>query len=290
MVQDGIASDLHTFTLNVIDHCVQCLVSSVMQTRFKHISSRRRQTPSGKFVKEFIVQVNGTTHGGRHASLPAAKETLCKVLKTRALVPIAKKKKNMLRKVSHTVGLSFHTGIGRWLGNQIALGETFETEPEGRAALKAFAKKQLKRKRPVGSIDLELQGDQKKKPTSSSIPPSLMVQRVQKLVLWGERGRNCSGEVGFKKKNFPADLWCSLAHCEKSKAMYEKLPVTRLLSLQSKYGHAKDALLDAWIRKFSLNGGPQGPCHVGQPMGHTGSSSGVQKYSWGVGETPTFTP
>ena len=242
-------------------------------------------------MKEFIVQVNGTTHGGRHASLKAAKQTLRKVLKTRVLVPrVATKKKKLLRKVSHTRGLSFHTGNQRWVGNQVALGKTFETESEGRAALKKFAQKQLKRKRPAGSIDFESQGDAKKDPTSSSVPPSHMVQRVQKLVLWGERGRECSGKAGFKKKNFPADLWCSLAHCDKSKAMYKKLPVTRLLSLQSKYGHAKDALLDAWIRKFSLNGWPQGPCHVGQPTRHTGSSSGVQKYSWGAGETPTIAP
>ena len=261
-----------------------------MKTQFQYISSRRRTEPSGKVVKEFIVQVKGTTHGGRHASLKAAKQTLCKVLKTRVLVPRAQKKKKQ-RKVSHTRGLSFHTGNGRWVGNQVALGKTFESEPEGRAALKAFAQKQLKRKRPAGSINLELQGEKHESPTSSSVPPSIMVQRVQKLVLWGERGRKCSGEAGFKKKNFPADLWCSLAHCQKSKAMYKKLPVTRLLSLQSKYGHAKDALLDAWIRKFSLNlVGPRAHATAAQPTRHTGSSDFVQKYSWGIGETPTFAP
>ena len=322
--------------------------------RLKYISPRHRTLPSDKVVKEFIVQVNGKTHNGRHTSLKAAQQTLRKVLKIRVLVPIAQKKKKKQRKVSHTVGLSFHTGIQRWVGNQVALGETFETEAEGRAALKAFAHKQLKRKRPVASIDFELQGKKRKNPTSSSVPPSRMVRRVQKLVLWGERGRKCSGKAGFEKKNFPADLWCSIAHCKKSSAMYKKLPVTRLLSLQSKYGHAKDALLNAWIRKFSFNlvgpraharwvsplgiqvalvacknipgaqeklpqsllnkcsaqpnlasqeiwhmedlqifiqfGGAQGRCQVGQPTRHTGSSSGVQKYSWGAGETPTFSP
>jgi hypothetical protein len=320
--------------------------------RLKYISVRHRTEPSGKVVKEFIVQVNGKTHNGRHASLKAAKQTLRKVLKSRVLVPIARKKKKIERKVSHTVGLSFHTGNQRWVGNQVALGESFKTEAEGRAALKAFAQKQLKCKRPAASIDFESQGNKRKIPTSSSVPPSHLVQRVQKLVLWGERGRKCSGKAGFEKKNFPADLWCSLAHCEKSRDMYKKLPVTRLLSLQSKYGHAKDALLNAWIRKFSFNlvgpraharwvsplgiqvalvvcknihgaqeklpqsllnkcsaqlnlqeiwhmedlqifiqfGGAQGPCQVGQPTRHTGSSSGVQKYSWGAEETPTIAP
>ena len=242
--------------------------------RFKYISSRRRTNESGKVVKDFIVQINGKTHGGRHESLEAAKQTLRKVQKSRALVPIAQKTKKMQRKVSHTVGLSFHTGIQRWVGNQFALGKTFATEADGRAALKAFAQKQLKRKREQKKswarkgVDLESQGEQKKNPTSSSVPPSHMVQRVQKLVLWGERGRKCSGKAGFEKKNFPADLWCSLDQCEKSKAMYKKLPVTRLLSLQSKYGHAKDALLDAWIRKFSLNlVGPRAHARRVSPQG-----------------------
>lgn len=252
--------------------------------RFKHISERCRTDASGTIVKEYIVQVYGTTHGGRHASLDAAKKTLRKVAAKKTqwlggergrctknndnkwvLAPfvrvMARKKKNIKeRQVSHTVGLSFHTGIQRWVGNQIPLGATFETEAEGRAALckkraalcrvsHAKQQKRSKRKRIAASIELKSQGACKKEATQSSTSPIRTLQRVQKLVLWGERGRRCSGKAGFKKKNFPADLWSSLAHCEKSKAMYKKFPITRLLSLQSKYGHAKDALLKAWIHK-----------------------------------------
>ena len=60
--------------------------------RFKYISPRKKTEPSGKVVKEFIVQVNGKTHNGRHTSLKAAQQTLRKVLKIRVLVPIAQKK------------------------------------------------------------------------------------------------------------------------------------------------------------------------------------------------------
>ena len=42
------------------------------------------------------------------------------------------------------------------------------------------------------------------------------------------------------------------------------------------------------LQIFIQFGGAQGPCQVGQPTRHTGSSSGVQKYSWGVEETPTI--
>ena len=40
------------------------------------------------------------------------------------------------------------------------------------------------------------------------------------------------------------------------------------------------------LQVFIQFGGAQGPCQVGQPTRHTGSSSGVQKYSWGAGEIP----
>ena len=274
MVQDGIASN----DQSRLPH-IQCPVSSIM-ARIKHISVRKRTEPSGKVVKEYIVQVNGKTHNGRHATLKAAKQTLRKVLQCRVLPMVAPKKKKKERQVSHTVGASFHQGNQRWVGNQVALGKSFATEALCRAALKAHARKQLKRKHPATSINFSEQGEEKDDATSSSTAPSLIMQRVHKIMQWGERGRTCSGKAGFKKKNFPADLWCSLAHCEKSRAMYKKLPVTRLLSLQSKFGHAKDALLKAWIRKFSFNlVWVQGPFQVGQPTRHSKQERGRERES-----------
>ena len=74
MARDAIASKNHSFLPQI-----ECSPVSSIMARFKHISERCRTDASGTIVKEYIVQVYGTTHGGRHASLDAAKKTLRKV-------------------------------------------------------------------------------------------------------------------------------------------------------------------------------------------------------------------
>lgn len=45
------------------------LVATGMRTSYKHISWRLVTKPTGKVVKIWLVQLNGKTHGGRHANI-----------------------------------------------------------------------------------------------------------------------------------------------------------------------------------------------------------------------------
>ena len=192
-------------------------------SRFRHISYRTTKTQEG-----WIVQYGGRTHGGFHLNESDAWRTLRSAIKSatgRFVKTLPLKRSRAVPKQPTTsskdakYGISFHKGIGRWVGNQVSLGQTYATSEEAHQA--------LLRLRPAAKTSTPLK--------RQAVSVSDLMDRTQKLVRWGEKGNW-----------LPPDLIATRDHAVKSQTMFEFEPSLEPLSLHLKYGPWKDALLKSF--------------------------------------------
>ena len=186
----------------------------------KHITWRQTANQEG-----WIVQYKGRTWGGFHASVKKAKLALNQA---RAFlgdaVPAATKKKRSSPK-QHYYGISYHKGNKRYVGNAVALGQTFETAKEAFMQLCQV---------------LCVKENKMPSPNSRLMAPLKLLRRLKCLITWGE------SKTG--RQWFPADLEATYQHCSRpqTKAMYNAEPALERMSLSLKYQPWKDALCEAW--------------------------------------------
>ena len=192
-------------------------------SRFRHIGYRTTKYQAG-----WIVQYGGKTVGGFHLSESDACRTLRSAIKSATgrfvkTLPLKPMKRRGAVPKQPTkgakYGISFHKGIGRWVGNQVALGQTYATKEKAHQA--------LVRLRPAAKTSTPLK--------RQAVSVSDLMDRTQKLVRWGEKGNW-----------LPPDLIATRDHAVKSQTMFEFEPSLEPLSLHLKYGPWKDALLKSF--------------------------------------------
>jgi hypothetical protein len=190
-------------------------------TRFRHITWR--QTPK---QQGWLVQVHGKTVGGLHKSLTAACLTLRKELRLPAGKQLPLKKKYLPKAVAPKgrkglFGVSFHKGVGGWVGNKVKLGRVYKNQEDAHKRLCQILRKK--------SANLP-------KGYQRTVPPRLILERVLKLQQYGSDDRY-----------LPPDLLCAFQHhTNTSKDMFADEPGLAMLSHTLKYDPWKTALHQCW--------------------------------------------